>query len=620
MAGVVHDTAVAPSTQDRAIYGYVTPATAALIGQSTELDQLLVKIKNRGDMSDATSFANDLRDWLKANGENPLRADVVPDEHPHAGLMATMLRVLQAFAAIAFTCSAALALYMVALWMKREVRQVGIMKTIGARSAQLAAQYLGLVVPLVIVANAVALPFGTWLGRWLVRYYETVFNIDVAHWGVPPSLLLKEILCTLGIPLLAMAVPIVRAARMTAREAIQDPGITAPGGGPFSPAKWLRIPGHRQRTFAFRNIFRRPWRLAMILLALSAGGALFLTANNTYESLMRVVDVSLGNQGHDIQVQLQRPASAAQLASVARTVPEVETAEAWRTASVTTGIPGGGESQRLVLLGYPADTRLFRLPIKEGRLPAAGESDAVVINRLVQNAVPGLHPGSEVELHFRERRVKVRVVGIVEEIGIAMLYAAYPTFEAVTALGDVSSLLRIKTSPGAQESVAPALDQALLDAHLAPGNIQTSGEFRKSLEEHFAVVCDVMRMVALAAALVGAISLGASVSLNVLERAREIGVMRALGARPRAVTAIFLLEGGVVALLSGLLAVAASIVLSRGMNQMASRDLLHVAVPLHISASGLAVLGSGLLVVLAAVWLSLRRMLRISVRDALAYE
>jgi putative ABC transport system permease protein len=238
----------------------------------------------------------------------------------------------------------------------------------------------------------------------------------------------------------------------------------------------------------------------------------------------------------------------------------------------------------------------------------------------VQNAVPGLRPGSEVELHFRERRVKVRVVGIVEEIGTATLYAAYPVFEAITGLGDVSSLLRVKTAPDAQESVAPALDQALLDAHLAPGNIQTSGEFRKSLEEHFAVVCDVMRMVALAAALVGAISLGASVSLNVLERAREIGVMRALGARPRAVTAIFLLEGGVIALLSGLLAVVASIVLSRGMNQMAARDLLHVAVPLHISASGLAVLGSGLLVVLAAVWLSLRRMLRISVRDALAYE
>ena len=435
MAGVVHDTAVAPSTQDRATYGYVTPATAALIGQSTELDQLLVKIKNRGDMSDATSFANDLRDWLKANGESPLRADVVPDEHPHAGLMATMLRVLQAFAAIAFTCSAALALYMVSLWMKREVRQVGIMKSIGARSSQLAAQYLGLVVPLVMAANAVAWPLGTWLGRWLVRYYETVFNIDVAHWGAPSSLLFKEILCTLGIPLLAMSVPIVRAARMTAREAIHDPGITAPGSGLFSPAKWLKIPGHRQWTFAFRNIFRRPWRLAMILLALSAGGALFLTANNTYESLMRVVDVSLGNQGHDIQVQLQRPASAAQLESIARTVPEVEIAEAWRTAGVTIGKPGGAESQRLVLLGYPADTRLFRLPIKEGRLPAAGESDAVVVNRLVQNAVPGVRPGSELELHFRERRVKVRVVGIVEEIGTATLYAAYPAFESHYRVG-----------------------------------------------------------------------------------------------------------------------------------------------------------------------------------------
>ena len=44
-----------------------------------------------------------------------------------------------------------------------------------------------------------------------------------------------------------------------------------------------------------------------------------------------------------------------------------------------------------------------------------------------------------------------------------------------------------------------------------------------------------------------AISLVAMISLGVLERGREIGVIRALGARPRTVAAIFLVEGGAVA-------------------------------------------------------------------------
>jgi putative ABC transport system permease protein len=87
VSGFVHDTAVAPSTQDRMIYGYVTPATATSLGQSAELDQLLVKLKARGSMSDVTEFTDDLSAWLKARNRAPLRADALSNTHPHAALM-----------------------------------------------------------------------------------------------------------------------------------------------------------------------------------------------------------------------------------------------------------------------------------------------------------------------------------------------------------------------------------------------------------------------------------------------------------------------------------------------------------------------------------------------------
>jgi putative ABC transport system permease protein len=339
---------------------------------------------------------------------------------------------------------------------------------------------------------------------------------------------------------------------------------------------------------------------------------------------MHVVDRSLSNQGHDIHVQLQRPAPASLLETVARSVPEVQIAEAWRWTGVTLGRSAGlasvNENQRLLLCGYPSGSRLFKLPVEEGRLPQTTEDGVVVINRRLQEAIAGLQLGNELELHFRDRRARVRIIGIVDEIGIPAIYATFPNFEAVTGLGDVSTVLRVKTQNDHPDSVANALDQALLDAHLAPSLVQTSGEFRKSLEEHFAVVTEVMKMIALAAALVGAISLGASVSLNVLERAREIGVIRALGATPRTVIVIFLGEGGAVALLSAMLSFMMSILFSVALNNKASRELLHVPVPLHLSGAGLFMLSGGIIVVMLGVWLSLWRLLRISVRDALAYE
>ena len=158
VSGFVHDTAVAPSTQDRMIYGYITPAAASSLGQNAELDQLLVKLKMRGSMSDVAEFADDLSAWLKARNAAPLRADALNNAHPHAALMTAMLRVLEVLAGLAFICSATLAACVISLWMRREVRQVGIMKTLGARSSQLAWQYLALVAPLVLVATGLALP------------------------------------------------------------------------------------------------------------------------------------------------------------------------------------------------------------------------------------------------------------------------------------------------------------------------------------------------------------------------------------------------------------------------------------------------------------------------------
>ncbi len=625
VAGFIHDPAVAPSTQDRMIYAYVTPAVAGALGQKSDLDQLLVKLKTRERMSEVSEFADDLSAWLKTQNAAPLRVDVQSNTHPHAMLMTAMLRVLEVLAAIAFVCSATLAACVISLWMRREVRQVGIMKTLGARSGQLARQYLALVAPVIVIAVALAWPLGTVVARWVVRYHQTMLNIDVASWSVPRTLIFNELAVAIGVPLVAMALPIIRAARLSPRRAIQDPGIVAPRGPIALTSHFIKIPGNRRWSLALRNSFRRPWRLALTLLALAAGGALLLTTHNNYESLMRVIDGVLANRGHDIEIQLQSPAPAAQLEAVARSVPDAEIAEAFRRAGVNLVADDDGavavrEGRRMVLAGYPIGTQLLTLPIQEGKWPAVADSDSVVINRQVQEAKPGLGVGDELTVKFRERTAKLRVAGIVEEIGGPVIYAPFPAFEMVTGLGDASSVLRVKASRDRERLVAGALEQALLDAHLIPSLINTKAEFRASLEEHFAVVGAVMKMIALASALVGAITLIATVSLGVLERAREIGVIRALGAKPRSVTALFLFEGGAVALLSAVLSVAGGIYFARLLNGMAARQLLHVAVPLYVSRVGLEIVAGGALLVVAGVWLSVRRLLRVSVHEVLAYE
>ena len=626
--GFVHDTDVEPSTQERQIFAYVTPATAALLGQPKDLDQLLVKMAYRGEFANAVNFGTNLNATLKRQGQPAFRVDALPATHPHATLMNAMLVVLGVLSAMALICSSALAGYMVAATMRREMAQVGVMKTLGARSHQIAWQYLALVAPVALLANVIGFAAGVLLGRQIVASYLITLNIDVALWHVPVSLLTLEIALAILVPLLAVAIPIVRAARMTPRAAMQNAGIVVPSSLPNRLASSLiKFPGSMVWTFSLRNTWRRPWRLLVMVLALSFGGALLLTNRTIYESKMIVIDASLGSQGYDFEVLMQLAAPGAQLEAIARSVPDVQIAEAWRRARVSiatlepvSDAAPANESRQFTISGYPGSTQLFKLPVVQGRAPHADATNEVLMTRSLRDAYPQLQTGNSVELQFNDRRAKVNVVGMAEQIGLRAMYTNFATFDAVTGLGDQTQAVRVKARTPDIETVVNKVDQAFLNARIPPGQIVSRAMIRDSLDEHFMVVGEVTRMVAFAAALIGAIMLAATTGLNVLERTREIGVIRTLGATPNRILAIFLAEATAITLMSALLAVCIAVPLSRAILNLAERALLHVSVPMQLSIYGLALLGSGALIVVLTVWLVTKISLRKSVREALAYE
>jgi putative ABC transport system permease protein len=624
LAGYLHDPGVAPSTQERMLYAYASTAWAQRLKLRGEPDQLLVQLELGSGTGAAMESGQQLGAAATSAGHELLRVEALPAGHPHALLMTALLRVFGALSGLAYTSSAAWAAYMAALWMRREVRVVGILKTLGARTHQIASQYLVLGAPLVLLAAALALPLGALLGRALVRYYAVSLNIDISDMAVGADLRGFEVMLALGLPLLAVALPILRAARMTPRQAIQDAGVLPPTGAGRWRARLLRLPGQYEWTLALRNSFRRPWRLLLLLLALGSAGALLLTTHSNYESLMQVIDRSLEQQGHDLEVVLQSPAPPAALERIAQAQPGVTVAEAWRRVAVEVGVDSGTLAtharDRVPLAGYPTASRLFQLRVVQGRKAADHASNEVLVSRALADRQPGIQLGQTLHLRYRDRETRVVVVGLVEEIAQAQMYAPSASFEAITGLGDAAGVVRIRAQGAAIPSLARALDQAFLDARHTPRQIITRDQVRESLDEHFKVVGDFIRMVALATALVGAIWLAASSSLNVQERTREIGVLRTLGATPWTIAAIFVAEGAAVALLSALLAIGASLVLTSALNSAASTGLLHVEVPLRFSWQGLAILALGVVVVVLTVALAVQRPLRLSARDALAYE
>jgi putative ABC transport system permease protein len=121
--------------------------------------------------------------------------------------------------------------------------------------------------------------------------------------------------------------------------------------------------------------------------------------------------------------------------------------------------------------------------------------------------------------------------------------------------------------------------------------------------------------------LVGGMGLASTMSLAVMERTREIGVLRAIGARHRDILLLFEIEGLVVALLAWLIALPLSVPMSIALGDAFSRIMFPVPTSYVPAFAGM--LGWLVLVVivatLACAWPALRAM-RVPPAAALAYE
>ncbi|WP_416181041.1 ABC transporter permease [Bellilinea sp.] len=109
--------------------------------------------------------------------------------------------------------------------------------------------------------------------------------------------------------------------------------------------------------------------------------------------------------------------------------------------------------------------------------------------------------------------------------------------------------------------------------------------------------------------------------MNVLERTREIGVMRAIGAGDRQIMNIVLVEGLLIGLLSWLLSVLAAVPISRLLANTINNALFGAAAPLTFAPWSLLVwLGIVLVLSALASVLPARAAARLTIREVLAYE
>jgi putative ABC transport system permease protein len=181
-------------------------------------------------------------------------------------------------------------------------------------------------------------------------------------------------------------------------------------------------------------------------------------------------------------------------------------------------------------------------------------------------------------------------------------------------------MTRDRTS-AAQAAVQAALTTRLERAGFAVTSARTSAELKGLDRTNFGTIASFLIVVAAILAVVGGLGLSGMLGINVLERQREIGVVRAIGARDRDVMRLVLVEGLLAAAMGTALAAPLGLVAGRVLSSAVGELFVGAPLAYTYSLAGLVLwLGLALVIALAASALPARRAMRLRVREVLAYE
>jgi len=150
---------------------------------------------------------------------------------------------------------------------------------------------------------------------------------------------------------------------------------------------------------------------------------------------------------------------------------------------------------------------------------------------------------------------------------------------------------------------------------------QTMASIRENVGNQINIIVSFLAIMAILIAIVGGLGLMGTMSINVLERTREIGVMRAVGASDGSVLKIFMVEGLFIGVLSWLIGAILSLPISKLLSDAVGVALTEAPLSYTFSTNG-ALLWLGVVLILAALasFLPARSASRLTVREVLAYE
>jgi putative ABC transport system permease protein len=510
--------------------------------------------------------------------------------------------------------------------LAQQMSQIGVMKAVGATTDRIVRVYFVMVLIYGLCAIALAVPLAALVGNSLAQSMLVLLNIELKGMQFVPQVILVQVAVGLIVPVLAAVWPVLAGARISVRQAIASYGLGADFGKSWLDKLIASIRGlPRPLAISLRNTFRRKGRVMLTLMTLISAGAMFMMVMSIGHTFTYTIDRVFEAYNFDVWIAFNNSERFERVEAIAASVPGVTGCQVMLTPNGTLEF-GTGKKRQVTFWGMTPDSTMFKPTITAGRWLRAGDENSLVLNqRIAQDE--GLQVGDLLTVDLGERKKATwEIVGLIVDINNQGNSAYVPRDSFSKQMRQFnrggSAWIKTEQHTGAYQAAIEKQLRAAFEANAIDVSFTlTAARNIEMNRTQFNLITNLLLTMSVLAGLVGSLGLMGTMSINVLERSKEIGVMRAIGATSGTLVGIFILEGILLGLVSALIAIPLSYPGARLVSDALGNMLFKMPMFFRYSVDGVYIwiIMMVVLATLASLWPALRAA-RLSVRDTLAYE
>ena len=566
VSGICFDPAQAPATQDAFIYAYTDKKSYSRITGLPSNQRLIVRLNNVHSADDVKRVSDVLVKDLNAKGITVSSVEIPKfNEHPHQWQLNTLLFLIGTIGLLAFIMGAVLVSQLMRSVMASQVRQIGILKAIGGSQFQIFQIYIAMLLLMGLIAGLIAVPLSVATGNAFSNFIAWKLNFNILTTTIPVSVYAILFGASLFLPVVLSISILLKGTAISVKEALSDYGISQNVN--LRECRLLKkLPISNSFMLAVRNSVRNSRRLAVTILAMALGVAIFSTGFNVRQSLWNLLSNVKNEMKYDVQVVLSKQVSREDAVRPFKSLENVKLIQLWNggRGEIQTKLLSTNKGAGIVAL--PFNTKLLKLKMIKGSWLTSSTELEIVMNQQAWDIYKQPSIGSEIMLTIENKNIKTRIIGISEQFEKPKIYMDIYKYDAlfnpshlvnsimfVAKENDYKRVIELKRN--IENAIAPSDFQVLY--------VMSQAERVKIIYDHLNIILMTIVFLSFLVLVVSAVGMASATGINIMERTREIGVMRAIGATPKKIYSLFVMEGMITSVLSIILGLLFSWPLSK---------------------------------------------------------